>query len=725
MSLHIDFETRSEVDLISAGAYKYAAHASTQVLLCTYQFDDGPLRRWTRNNPTCPDDIREHVLAGGKIVAHNAAFERLLWWHVLTPKHNWPKPALEQFECTAVMAAAMSLPRSLGPLGVALGLNVQKDKAGGALIRIHSVPVKVENGVAAWHKQVDDPASLACFHAYCDKDVLTEVAAYKRLVSLSTYEQEVYILNERVNDRGLLIDVKSAKAAIRLAESSKKALDKELTRVTNGFVTAVTQVGRLTEWVQSQGVPVKVLDADTIDELLHEYEDIPEHVRTALELRQEGAKSSVSKISAMLDRAGEDGRVRGVYLHHGAGQTGRFSSRGAQMHNMPRPRKIFEEDRSCKGKRTQPRPDVLFRAIRSSNAQVLEYLYGPKLGRPLHLLSDCVRSFIRAEPGYDFIDADYSSIEGRMAAWFAGEEWKLDAFRALDRGEGHGIYELAAAGIYDIPVQEVTKGQRATGKVAELSCQYQTGVGGIKKFARTSKIKLPSLYDALWSAASEAQQEYCEKRFESRVTANDPNTTELGREGWIAAELIKVGWRGKHPGIVSAWSELEEAATQAVLNPGAVYSAVRVSYVVKNQVLWCRLPSGRCLAYGLPKIEEVEAPWADKTVEVSKREKKKGLTVKGVDSQTERWVRFPVYGGSLFNNIVQGAARDILVHGMLNAESAGYPIVLHTHDEMAAEVPEGTGDVAEFERLICELPDWAKEIPLTASGWRGKRYKKD
>ncbi len=1018
-ALRIDFETRGPVDLIKAGVYRYTAHPDTDALIASYKIGDGPLKRWKRGEP-CPADIREHVEAGGEIGAQNAAFERLMWWRVLTPKHGWPKPSMRQFRCTAVTAAAMSLPRSLDRLGDALGLEVKKDKRGTALMKIHSIPTGFNpDGSPIWHPLADDPASLEAYHVYCDFDVLTEEAADRRLLPLSDAEMEVYWLNETINDRGLRIDVKSARAALQMIEKAKKKINDELTLVTGGYVTAVTQTAQMKAWIESQGVTMPSMDKDDVDEFLHEIDDLPDRVRRVLELRQEGAKPSVEKIASMLSRVDEDGRVRGVYLHHGAGQTGRFSSRGVQAHNMPKYRKVFENAIEKEGLRL----DVLFSAIRTGDPSVLEFMYGPDMGRPLHLLSDAVRSFIWAAPGYELLDADYSSIEGRMAAWFAEEEWKVEAYRSLDRGEGHGIYELAAAGIYGIPVESVTKAERPTGKVAELSClaadtpvltdrgvisivevlptdllwdgeewiahdglvergvrptvnvdgirltadhlvltgptwsradaiasnssllsralergsarlpsltlteapptacwpfassataelhptpsnsttsgeapqhgalparrrhqqrpgrnttatptsspmtstgddcstvslrpstaartrmmqaitttagagslcigvqtaglswpissrsmvgtgpnskwtgstfkkatnpetcassatlsirptsasrktcrlrsqgsdertrscepvydilnagprnrftvfstsgalivhncQYMTGAGGIRKFARQNKIKLHTLYGPLWDAASLEKRERMEKRVEDRTAAHDANLAALGREGWIVAELIKVGWREKHPAIsdmeTGAWMQLENAAVAAVNNPGMVFPALfgRVRYMVAHGFLLCMLPSGRCLAYGAPRMQETEAPWADKTLPPEKREKKLSLTVRGVDAQTEKWVRFPVYGGSLFNNVVQGSARDVLVNGMQKAEAAGYPIVLHTHDEMAAEVPRGFGDVGEFERLICELPEWAAGLPLTASGWRGKRYRKD
>lgn len=1045
MTLELDWETRSEIDLLTRGPYVYAMHPSTEALIASYQIDGGEIKRWKRGEP-CPADIRAHVEAGGMISAHNAAFERLIWWFVMSDRYGWPRPKLEQFRCTATTAAAMSLPRSLERLAVALDLADQKDKRGKTLIKIHSVPVSFDAaGKPTWHEKVDDPESVAAFHDYCDGDVRAEAAADARLVPLSESEQAVYVLAERINDRGIRVDVQSARAALKIIERAKRRVNDELAEITGRRVRAVTETAKMKKWIADQGVEMPSMDKDDVEEFLNDIDDLPDNVRRVLELRQEGAKPSVEKIGAMLDRVCDDGRARGVYLTHGAGQTGRFSSRGLQAHNMPKYRKEFEkavEDKKL-------RLDTLFQVIRTGEPEAMEWMYGPSLGRPLHLLSDAVRSFLWAAPGHEFINADFTSIEGVMGAWFAGEEWKLQAFRDLFSGVGHGIYELTAAGIYGIPVEDVTKAHRPTGKVAELSCieegqlvltdmglfpiekvplyskvwdglewvshdgpifrgfkdvieyqglratpdhivfteegrsvpfgrcadeqisiaqtgldgsalrlggsdlagsildrreegsswirptlstsenalhelrqgeddqhgqpskrqdegvpamfetapdttmvgpttdcgegtlrepersglqelwrqgrevlvpvrassgamdhgasgtsarhghrsdqerrplramehpvhaasreyeqspdyrhggdrgtvgsgngrhspvpssvsddplcgphahslfdrqvhtsrdhremaptvvqtkrpvwdilnagprnrftvsgrlvhncQYQTGAGGIRKFARQNKIKLPTLYAGLWDNAEPEAREKLSERFAERLEKHDPHAEYLGREGWIAAELIKTGWRTKHRKIVEAWADLDQAMTEAVETPGLKTYALsnRVAYRMAHGFLWCLLPSGRCLAYGKPRIENLDAPWADKTVEPAKREKKLTVTALGVDPQTEKWVRSSLYGGKLFNNVVQGSARDILVHGMQNAEAAGYPIVLHTHDECMAELPIGQGDYREFEKIICQLPTWATGMPMKSSGWAGKRYRKD
>lgn len=737
MSLVWDWETRSVVDIKTAGAHVYAAHESTDALLASFMLTGtkapslerhvalakswtgnggsfNTIHRWKRGEP-CPPFVAAYIEAGGEISASNAAFERLIFKHVMTRKHGWPEPRLEQYRCIAVTAAAMGLPRDLDRLGTALGLKTQKDKAGKALMKIHSIPIGFNaDGSPVWHEKCDDPQSLELYHRYCDDDVRAECEAAERLIPLSNSEMKTYWMSERINDRGLRIDVESARAALRLADKAKQGINAELAALTGGKVSAVTQVARLKDWCAAQGLPVTTLGKDDIDDLLH-CDDLPPLVERALELRAEGAKPSVDKIAAMLKGVDADGRVRGVYLHHGAGQTGRFSSRRVQAHNMPRYRKEFEDAHLDLA--------PLFDAIRTGEPAMLEMMYGKSLGRPLHLLSDAVRSFIWAAPGHEMLVADYSSIEGRLAVWAVGEDWKIEAYKALDRGEGFGIYELNAAGIYGIDVREVGKDKRQTGKVAELALFYQGGVGALSRMARANKLKLPGVYAAIWAAMDDDSCLKAESRFKERIGKHDATAESLGRDGWIAGELIKVGWRRRHPKTVEAWHDVEDAAIRAVESPGSVQKVFNIAFVVAHGFLWMRLPSGRCLAYGMPEMREVEAPWADKTLDPALREKKRGLTVRAIDS-TEKWTRFPIYGGALFNNWIQGMARDILCVGMQNAEAAGLPVVGHTHDEVFCEIPTGSYPVKQFEKLLCDLPEWTAGLPLTAAGFVSKRYRK-
>jgi DNA polymerase len=719
-SLEIDFETFSAVNIKTSGVYNYMASPTIRPLFCWYQLG-GEMKFWSAEDP-CPDDIIAHVTSGGLIYAHNAAFERLLWQKVLTPRYGWPEVRLEQFVCTAATAAAMSLPRDLAGLGAALGLETQKDKDGARLIRKFCLPRKARKGEDpnALHttKPNAAPDDWQRFLAYGKRDVETEAAAVARMSALSKDDLARYYRSERINDRGIRIDVESAHAAIKLADKAKALLDREMLMATGGYVSACSQVARLTQWVKDQGVAVDKLGKADIEELL-EHDDLPANVRRAIEIRQEAAKTSVAKLKSFLDRAGTDGRIRGAFLFRAAG-TGRYSSTGAQLHNLPRPRKEFSD--------AHLNQSTLFNVIRSAAPDALRFFYGDKLGRPLHLLSDAIRGFIWAAPNHDLLVADYSGIEGAIAAWFSDESWKLAALRELITDPTlPDLYRRTAAGIYGTTTDEITKkdGRRQVGKVAELSLGYQGGVGAFHTMSRGYGLKLETVYGPVWGAADGERRERAVKRYEECLARNDTTTQKMSRDAWLAAELVKVGWRETHPAISSTWKALEEAMYAAVTTPGLVVTCLKVRYVVRRGFLWCRLPSGRCLAYGNPQVREVEVPWADKTQAPEKREKRPVVTVLGVNSVTRKWERYAMYGGLAYENCVQAIALDLLENGIEKAEDAGYPVIGHVHDEIITEVPKGSGSVEEFENLICDLPEWAAGLPLTASGWRGKRYRKD
>lgn len=744
--LEIDFETRSAVDLRKRGAANYFDSPTTEPLMASYSIDGGPIRRW-RPPALCPADIRAHVEGGGMISAHNAGFERGLWQKVLTPRYGWPQARTEQFRCTAATAAAMALPRDLEGLGEALGLSVQKDKTGKDLIRKFSMPRrprKNEDPTLVYFNEPHElPEDFERFHDYCDVDVVAEAGADRRMVPLSADEQDLYTLSERINDRGVRIDRTSALAALRLAEKAKKKLDREMRAATNGLVPSCTQPAKLVEWVQAQGVSMNSAAKAEITDLL-ELDDIPKRVRVALELRQEAAKTSVSKLQAMLDRASDDGRVRGTFLFCGA-STGRWSNVGVNFANMPRPRREFDNAHLDR--------EVLFDAIRAEDPDYLKLLYGDVLGRPLHLISDSVRGFIWAAPGHDLLQADYSGIEGAVAAWVADETWKVDALHAIAADPSlPDLYRRTAAAIMNTTTEIVTKKhplRQSVGKVSELALGFGGGVAAFVSMSKNYAVKLGPLYEPVWGAADEERRAKAVKRYESCLKRNDSKTDVLPREAWLACEIIKLGWRAANPQIAAAWKHLEQAARQALQNPGTVVKTLgdRISYLVANGFLWCRLPSGRCLAYGSPKLKDQvwarqllpDGTWSDSEVmdrDLAEKHAARGtvriegetspkVTALGVNSTTKKFERFGLYGGLAFENIVQAIARDLLVNGMLKAEAAGYPIVAHVYDEIICEVPRSFGDLAAFEKLICELPAWADGLPLTAGGWRGKRYRKE
>lgn len=699
--MNTDVETRSAVDLRKAGAARYFEDPTTDVLLAAFQMPDGREILWDRTQD-CPDDVAHHIRSGGLVPCFNAQFEMLAFHYVLGPRYGFPVPKISQYRDTMAQAAAVSIPQSLDGAAQALGLDHQKNKDGQRLIRKFSIPRKARKGEAPgllhWNEPEDHPEDFHKFGVYCIDDTRAEKEMRAKLVKLSDYEQRVWELTALMNLRGVHLDMALVDALQRIAEQAKEKLDLEMVDATDYHVRSCSQVAALTRWLQAQGVDADKLNKNAIEDLLSN--DLPERARRAVELRKEAAKTSTAKLDAMQAVVCRDDRARGLHLYHGAG-TGRWSGRLIQTQNMPR------------GTGTVKDPEAAVDDMLTGDARWIDLIYG----RPMSAVSDMLRSCITASPGHRLLAADYSAIEGRVTAWMAGEEWKLEAFRAADAGTGPGIYELTASQILNVLVSTITKAQRqAYGKVPELALGFQGGVLAFHAMAAVYGVDMADAYAPLKGTADPETWERAIDRHAECAERNDSGTDVMTREAWIASEVTKVLWRGKHPRTVEMWRGLEDAAREAVQNPGRIATYGKISYIVRRGFLWCRLPSGRCLAYGSPRIEDRKTPWGDV---------KPSVTALGVDSVTKRWTRFAPYGGLLTENAVQAVARDLMAHGMLQAEAAGYPMVMTVHDEGVADVPAGHGTLAEFERLLCALPDWAAGLPVVASGWEGHRYRKD
>lgn len=697
--LSLDVESRSAVDLRKAGAYRYWRDPSTGLWCAAYAFNDEPVQVWRPGEP-CPPRIVSHVTSGKIIRGWNVAFERLAWWDCLTPVHGWPRPALEQFEDTAAAAAAMALPRGLGDAAKALGLDLQKDDEGRRLMLQMSKPRRPRKGedpdaVVWW----DDPDKLERLIAYCRVDVEVERGIGRRLVPLGDTERAVYLMDQRMNDHGWAVDVPLIRSMLRVVEQAQRELDREMVEATGGYVTAASQVTRLTAWLQENGVPVESLAKAALDDLLS-LEDAPEQCRRALEIRKEAAKSSTAKLKATLECVCDDGRVRGLVLYHGA-STGRWAARLIQIQNYPR------------GSGVAKNPERALRWMRRGNAELIRWLYD----RPLTAVSDCLRSTLIAGEGMELVAADYTAIEGRVTAWLAGEEWELDAYRAADAGTGPEVYCVNAEGIFNRPVNKKDNPyERQVGKVASLALGFAGGVNAFHAMAKLYGTKMDPAFGPLWERADGEVRDRAVYQYEQAIKNKTSAAEEMTREGWLAAELTKVGWRTKHPATVRTWYNLQDGSIQAVENPGAVVMVGKLKFLSARGFLWLLLPSGRCLAYGAPRVEDVTTPWGAK---------KPAVTALGVDPKTKQWKRFTMSPMILIENPVQAIARDLMAHGLLKAESAGYPPVGTVHDEGVAEVPVGFGSLAEYERLLCDLPPWGAGLPVVASGWRGARYRKD
>jgi DNA polymerase len=700
-SLHIDFETRSAYDLRDGNAYGYFDDPTTDVWLAAYCFGDTEPELWHPGD-LCPPEIEDHILAGGEVHAWNAAFERLAIRQILGPRYGWPIPSLSQYRCTMVRAMAMALPGKLEQAAPALGLETVKDAQGSRLMLQMSKPRRPRKGdgprkLVWW----DEPERVRRLGLYCLQDVRTEVAVSGRVLPLSKAEQALWELDQQINDRGVHIDATLCNAAKRLVACTEERLDKEIAKLTDFAVTGVSNSGQLTTWLRSKGLDIPGVAKDVIEGLLVR-DDLDPQVRRAVDIRQEGGKTSVAKIDAMLKRRQKDGRMRGNLQFHGA-STGRWSGRGAQLQNLPRP--STEDDK-------QPMIEAI---LESKDDRLIEALYG----NTLTVVSDCIRGMITAAPGNELFVADFSAIEGRVNAWLAGEQRVLDAFAAYDAGEGPDLYKVTASDIYGRPASAITKPERQIGKVGFLALGYGGGPGAFAKMAKGYGLDIAVAHQSVMASATGENVEKARKGWLERGAKSG-----MSEVRWTTAELIKLAWRQRNPAIVQFWRDLEDGAIEAVQNPGqqvTVGLTGRITYKRVGSFLFCRLPSGRVLTYPYPRIVSKKMPWTDSNGAAVFKD---ALTYKGVNSVTRQWMEQDFYGGLADENVTQAAARDCMANGMHNTEAAGYPCILTVHDEDIAERKKGEGNLDEFVRLLTKPADWMKGLPLAAEGYVSERYRK-
>lgn len=695
MSLHLDLETRSTVDLKKRGVTVYAQDPTTDVWCAAYAFGDGPIELWTPGAP-CPPEIVDHVLEGGEMHAYNANFERVIWREILGPRYGWPVPELEQYVCVMAMAYAMALPGNLEGAAAAVGLEVQKDMAGHRLMMQMAKPRRTEpDGTIVWWDDVDRRERL---YAYCKQDVETERQLEKRLFRLRPFERQVWLLDQRINDRGVRIDKETCEQAKKVVADATAKLDAEMRSVTGGRVSACSNVVQLVKWLRENGVKTDSVAKDAVTDLL--ITELPEHARRALELRQDAAKTSTRKIDAMLTRTAADGRMHDYAQYHGAA-TGRWAGRGAQVQNFPRPDEMFEDF---------SRVQQAIETIQTGDHELVDMLFGPAPA----VVSNCLRAMITANQDHEIVSADFASIELVVLAWLAEQHDKLDAFRAYQRGDGPDLYKVAASGIFNCDPSDIGKGEkRQIGKVSELALGYQGGVGAFAQMAKGYGLKPAKLAEA-YDSVLEASPGYLERAEDAWSSRG--RKSGMMKKAWLTAEMIKLAWRQKNDRIMEYWPQLENAAIEAVRNPGAVVAASRnIRYRVAGSFLWCQLPSGRCLCYPYPRLETIMLPWGKEA---------ERIVFKAVDQLSRKWVDKAFYGGLASENVTQAVARDLLAEAMVRVEAADYPVAMHVHDEIVSEVPQGAADLAEFERLMAELPAWAKGCPVSAAGWVGERYRK-
>lgn len=688
--LHLDFETRSDLDLKRLGLHQYARGKNTDIMCACFAFDDEQVQIW-RPGGILPDRFIRHVESGGIVHAHNATFEQELTNQVATRKYNWPYLYSDQLVCTMAMAYAMGLPGYLEGTAAALGVDQQKDMVGNRLMRQYCVPKHIDGaGKITWW---DNPDDLKRIWDYCRQDVIVERAIGKRMMALSAYENKIWQLDQKINSRGITVDVKAAIAATFMVEEEKERLNAEIRKVSKNQIATCTAITQIKDFLYLRGIPfdsIESLDKASLSELLAKDTLAPD-IRRILELRKEAGKASTAKLEAMVSGASStDNRLRGSFQYSGA-NTRRWAGRRVQLHNLPR------------SKIDAPVVDrILQKFVTGVKANVIDTIYGP----PLDIISNCLRGFLTSSPGHDLLACDFSAIEARVIAWLAGETSTLEIFNT------HGkIYEHAASRIFGKGIEQIIDIERQIGKVAVLALGYQGGVGALQTMSRGYGVSLAPAFDALRALAEAEQLE----KVEAAYNKNKHRYDGISREEYIASDLTKTFWRQSNPRTVQFWNDLNTAAIRAVLNPMSKIQAGPIAYVVNGSFLWCRLPSGGVICYPYPQIEKKELPWGGKG---------DALTYMSEDGQSKKWMRFQTYGGSLAENVTQAVARDLLADAMLRLEAHGYPIVAHVHDEIVCEMPTGQGSIDEMAKIMCESPEWAKGLPIKAGGWRGRRYRK-
>jgi len=633
MIYSIDFESRSHIDLKDRGLDVYANDSSTEVICIAFASSIDQVNVSEPNSPVV-GHLLAHVKSGGKVQGWNVLFEYAIWNTVCVPKYGWPPLKLDQCIDTMGVAAANNIPQGLEDAAIFMDAKHKKDPIGKKLIQKLCKP---HSGV--FNK---DPELIKQLFDYCKQDVLTEMSIGAILRPLSLHEQKIWTLTNRINVIGVPVSITEVENAVKAVKNAQTALDEELLAFTG---CKPSERLKLLNWLNSKGANLENLTAETVTlKLLDPL--IPKSVRKALELRQEGSQTSVAKYAKILDIQ-HNGRIRNTLIYHGA-STGRWASRGGlNLQNIARPT-ISDEAISA----------------------AIEPVFNQGVGT-MQELSSLVRSVIKAPNGKMFIDADYSSIENRVAAYIANQNDKVEMFR-----KGLDEYKtFASTSIYNVPYEEITKDQRQMSKSAVLGCMFGQGAKGLVAYAKGMGVAL------------------------SLEQAN------------IAVSKYRASY-GK---VKSLWDACGFAAMDAVNNPGTTYAANdKISMKVEKNVLWVRLLSGRLICWQRPALELVKTPWG---------EEKMAVTVHNHNTFSHSWSRNVLIGSSIFQSVVQGTARDFLANAMLNLDEAGYDICMSVHDEVLVIADEGT-DPNEIVDIMVNPPMWAPTFPLAAEYWTNNRYKK-
>ena len=644
-SIAWDLETYSSVDLAKCGVYRYCESEDFEILLAAYSVDGGAVRVV---DLACGEKLPEEILDAleDETVekwSYNSQFERICLSRLLGyPAGNYLAPA--SWRCSMVWASTLGLPRSLESVGVVLGLEKQKLTEGKDLIRYFCVPCRPTkaNGGRMRNLPEHDPEKWERFKAYNLRDVETEMQIQKRLSNFPVPDTiwEEYHLDQEINDRGIGVDMELVRQAIAMDARSRERLTaamRELTELENP-----NSVQQMKQWLADHGLETDTLGKKAVAELL---KTAPGPLREVLSLRQQLAKSSVKKYTAMENAVCADSRAHGMFQFYGANRTGRFSGRLIQLQNLY--------------KNTMPDLAQARALVRSGNYEALSLLYEDIPDT----LSQLIRTAFVPQDGRKLIVADFSAIEARVLAWFAGEKWVLEVFE-----KGGDIYCETAARMFHCRVEKHGENAelRQKGKQATLSCGYGGSVGALKAMG------------ALEAGMTEEE-----------------------------LQPLVDSWREANPNIVRFWWDVDRAVKDCIRQrvPTETHG---LHFDYRSAMLFITLPSGRRLAYVKPRIGENQFGG-------------ESVTYMGVGG-TKKWERLESYGPKFVENIVQGTARDILCYAMQTLKNCS--VVAHVHDEIIIEADRRMSVAAVCEQMG-RTPPWAKGLKLRADGYECEFYQKD
>jgi DNA polymerase len=661
VTMSIDIETYSSVDLRKSGVYRYTESPDFKVLMIAYKFsckckdeiddevsiyDSHDMANWTEmQRLSMINRLTNHFIIKS---AYNANFER-----VCLSKFFGVELPPEQWRCTMVHALELGLPGSLEEVAKALGVAEQKDAQGKRLIKKYCMPNRFRQQNLPSDDLVD--TDWQAFKEYCKQDVRTEMAIRKKLEMFPLHDDEwtLWAHDQAINDRGIEVDPVLVVNAIHMNDLYCDKLENEAIRLTG--LSNPNSLQQLKEWFkQAEGLEIEDLKKQTIPELLNDVQS--DTARRMLEIRQELSKTSVKKYHAMYEGKCQDNRLRGLLQFYGAGRTGRWAGRMVQVQNLPG-HKLVDLDNAR-------------RFVRAGDYEITEMLYDSVP----NVLSQLIRTAFVPRAGHRFIVADFSAIEARVIAWLAGEQWRLDVFNT------HGkIYEASAAQMFNVPLESIGKGSplRQKGKVAELALGYQ---GGPNALIAMGALNMGLTEDEL-------------------------------------PDIVKA-WRNANPAIVALWNDLEQGIAIAIQHGKKTgldrYGKYLLNFNVEKNIAFIKLPSGRRLAYVKPELQPHK-----------RFEGKNEITYMGVDQMTRKWTRLSTYGGKLVENVVQAIARDCLAESLKRLHAAGLKVVMHVHDEVVLEVPIGVSSAEQVAEIMGEPIEWAPGLPLRADAFETDYYRKD